>query len=433
MTGQHVFHRGGVLVPHYYKQDARHPTPKPWSKTKKKKRPSRPDKRERIKRLENTPEVPQLFQNNPAEAAIGFPASGWTRTVEGYLKSARQRKKAVIRNNRMTGQRFTRLCNINLLEPRHPALINRDFSIFVKHLEAYGLVGHWTIQINRRNVVHWHILFVGCHLKPESLKRLVKSCLDAVPTFPRNRVYTNRVRSQGQILDYVLQVEKKGYGVAVENQKTRMVKWTLRKDIYKNDRILFVSKTGLHKNGTIGRFWAEGFNEKKVWSLICNETATVEKNYLHPKVSAYVHWLSKYLGIPLSWARWNIALNPPADLLVEMFAAPRDPRKSLRNLKNYRSRGLVGDIFRHRRHRVPVLGTGNAAPPVHPSSTPKTGRRNHMPNGSAGVLRDTKVGAGVVGLSQATPLLQRGIPSMCGLFRNEESAIRAEKTLESGP
>lgn len=424
--------RRGLLVP-YYKQHALSSLPKPWSKTKKKPRESRSEKRKRLERLENEP-VPQLFQNNPALLAIGIPASGWTRTTEGFCKSARNRKKAVLRNNRMTRRRFTRLCNINLFEPRHPALLNRDFKALVEHLEARGLIGHWTIQINRANVVHWHILFVDCHLKPKKLKRLVKECLHKVNTFPRNRVYTDFVRNQSHKLDYILQVKKTGYGkVTEEDGEQGKVSWATRQDIYKDDRILFVSKTGLHKNGTIGRFWAEGYNEKKIWSLICSETATVEKNYQHPRVKEYVHWVNERFGIPMSWARWSISLNPGHLLDEETVAPGLPPRNSRRIRKSRSSSGLVGEVFRSGRHGTrawkyrPVaqqLPVQFKAREIGRIGLPRNGLirmlQKHFSTRSVGLLRDSKKVDGIGRFLKAR-------------LTNEEIKYPQRTTFESGP
>lgn len=440
-----VANRLGVLVSSHYKQHAPRshgPHPKPWSKTKKKKRESRPEQRERLKRLENEP-VPQLFQNNPDRLAVGFLPSGWTRTVEGFWRSARQRKKAVIRNNRMTRRRFTRLCNINLYEPRHPAFLNRDFRAFVKNLEARGLIGHWTIQINRKNVVHWHILFVDCYLKPQLLKRLVQKCLHEVESFPRHRVYTDIVRNQGQKLDYILQVKKRGYGeVNDKDADVGKVSWTTTYDIYKKDRLLFVAKTGLHKNGTIGCFWAKGYNERKIWGLICSEAATVEKNYENPRVKKYVRWANERFGIPIRWARWNVSLNP-GHLLDEgnvTSGSPPAPKNHRKIRKSCSSSGLVGEVFRSGRHGSQKPRLVVPQPTVRfkdreigcngsPLKTPPTRLRERILEPFDGLLRDTKHRG-----SGARPFCGLAdIGGMCDLFQNEELGNLRGKTFELGP
>jgi len=355
----------GVLLSLSYKQHAPPSHPKPWSKTKKKPRETRPEKKERLKRLENTPVVPQLFQNNPDRLAIGFPPSGWTRTVEGYWKSARRRLKTVLENNRILRRRFTLLAVINLREPHHPALINRDFGAFEKRLTARGLIGHWTIHIDRKNVVHWHLEFVDCYRNPKSLKRLLERCLSEVETFPRHRVYTNKIRSQKQTLEYVLRVKKKGYGEVFNplDKTTRRRPSRMSHDIYARDRILFKSKTGVKKNGTFGDFWVKGLNEGKLWKLICEQAETVARNYENPRIKAYVHLIHERLGIPFSRVKWQICLYPPAELLEHPSVSSSSPRRAMvtRRAAAGSSSWLAASIFpsAQPRHGVPAIAQAN--------------------------------------------------------------------------
>lgn len=175
-------------------------------------RESRKSKRDRLARLETMP-VPQLFLSSPPTASPSlFRPKGYTGCRVGYWRSSRQRLKTILRNSRILGRRFTHLCNINLLAPRHPELINRDFKEFLKKLSKEGVSGHWTIEIDRSNIVHWHLLFQNYGGDEDSLKATVTRCLKSVSTFPRFRVYADRIRNQRRKLEYVLKVKKTGYG-----------------------------------------------------------------------------------------------------------------------------------------------------------------------------------------------------------------------------
>ena len=122
-------------------------------------------------------------------------------------------------------------------------------------------------------------------------------------------------------------------------------------DIYARDRILFKPKTRLNKHGTFGDFWARGWNEKKLWSLICEETATVERNYAVPWIKSLVHSIHERLGIPLCRVKWAYCLNPPVHLRDAGRVIPDSAR--CRGGKTG-SRRLVRSVFGPRRRAVPA-------------------------------------------------------------------------------
>jgi hypothetical protein len=311
-------------------------TPKP--------RESRGARRERLAKLESAP-VPQLFQSCPPMRTPSlYRPKGYTGCLEGFFRSARQRRSTIIRNNKFLGRRFTHLSNINLCAPRHPALINRDFRAFLKELEKSGVTGHWTIEIDRQNIVHWHLLFVDFRGDERVLKGLVSKCLSAVKTFPDRRVHTAKLRNQRQKVDYVLKVRKEGHGKAFNplDHNARPRRNTACWDIYARERVLFRPNTGLDKHGTFGDFWAEGWNEKKWWNLVCEETAEVARNYKNPKIRAFVDDLHARLGIPLSRVKWAFCLNPPWHLILGRSAggSTRRGRRATRC-----SSGLVRLLF----------------------------------------------------------------------------------------
>jgi len=305
-----------------------------------------------------------LFQSNPDKKAFGYLPSGWTRSVEGAWRSADRRLKTIRRNNRRLGRLLTHLCNINLDASRHPALINRDFKAFLKSLEKRQVSGHWTIQITRNNIVHWHLLFQNYRGNKKSLKRLVHRCLNEVASFPSRRVYTDDIKNQRQTLEYVLQVKKSGHGTPFNPLDKTASRSRVQQDIYARDRVLFKSGTGLAKNGTFGDFWAKGWNEKKWWNHIREETAEVARNYKHPQIRKFVDDLHARLGIPLALVKWAYCLNPPWHLIAErkVRSSSRGSRRARR-----RSSGLVGQLFlprhtiaRPRRLRVAPAPVGSS-------------------------------------------------------------------------
>ena len=92
-------------------------------------------------------------------------------------------------------------------------------------------------------------------------------------------------------------------------------------DLYKDKRVLFAKKTGLDKHGTFGKFWAPGWNHKKLRDLIRRETSAVEKNIKDPRVLRLVEHLHQKLGINFNTVKWAYALDPYTPEIEAMMAA----------------------------------------------------------------------------------------------------------------
>jgi hypothetical protein len=278
----------------------------------KKPRESRKDKREHLARLATEP-VPLLFQSNPFKANKSlFTPKSYTENVEAFCETARKRRSAIIRNLQMTGRRVSHMITINLCDEHHPAIINQHFRAFTKHIASRGLDGHWTIEINKNNLIHWHLLFLDFNGGADQLKKIVTRSLNEV-SFPRFRVHSDRRRrTQRNLVDYCLKVKKPGYklfekekdGLGVNTFSTSVP------DIYEDKRVLFKKGTGLDKHGTFGSFWAEGWNEKKFRRQIQSEAIQIEKNLKDPRVRDLVVHMHKTLGVSLKTAKWVFALNP---------------------------------------------------------------------------------------------------------------------------
>ena len=278
----------------------------------KKPRESRKEKKERLARLTTQP-VPVLFQHNPFKKNKSlFTPKSYTENVEAFCETARKRRSAIFRNLKMTRRRFSHMVTINLCDEHHPAIINKYFRRFAKHLTSRGLDGHWTIEINKKNLVHWHLLFLDFCGSADQLKSIVTRSLNEA-SFPRFRVHSDkRRRTQRSLIDYCLKVMKPGCRLIDKSSKSLGAKaFSISvPDIYEDKRVLFQKGTGLDKHGTFGRFWAEGWNEKKFRKQIQSEAIRIEENLKDPRVRALVVHMHKTLGISLKTAKWSFALNP---------------------------------------------------------------------------------------------------------------------------
>ena len=302
-----------------------HTPPSHPKRTKRTKKPreSRPAKRERLAHLATQP-VPILFQHNPYKTNPSeFPAKSYTDNIGSFCEMGRKRKTAIIRNLKMTGRSFSHLVTINLYEQQHPELINPVFNAFAKTLGTHGLDGHWTIEVSKKNLLHWHLLFLDFKGNPSQLKQLA-TCLLKDVQFPRFRVEVeSRKQKNRNLLDYCLKVSKPGYKSldAEDDVRGSTTVSVPVPDLYQDKRVLFVKDTGLDKHGTFGKFWAPGWNHKKLRDLINQETAEVEKNIKDPRVLRLVEHLHQKLGIPFNTVKWAYALDPYTPEVEAMMAA----------------------------------------------------------------------------------------------------------------
>jgi hypothetical protein len=307
----------------------------------KKPRESRKERKERLALLATQP-VPTLFQRNPFKTNTSFymPHS-YTQNIESFCNQARKRRAAIFRNLRMTGRHVSHLVTINLYDPHHPALINPVFGAFAKELGKHNLDGHWTIEINQKNLLHWHLLVLDSPHTPTHLKSLIKRLLDKVK-FPRRRVEVERAQNQSQLIDYVLKVLKPGYQThekEIDALGCRMFSISVP-DLYATKRVLFVKETGLDKHGTFGNFWAKGWSQKKFWEQIKQERKQIEENMKDPKVRELVEHMHKTMGFSLTTAKWAFALNPDPTGTVEEQAKQktqnrRQPKKQVRARRRF--------------------------------------------------------------------------------------------------
>jgi hypothetical protein len=309
-------------------------------------RETRKAKRERLAFLATQP-VPILFQRNPfIENRSFFVAKSYTDNVEAFCETARKRRSAIIRNLRMTGRRISHMATINLYEEHHPAILNQYFSRFTKALAERGLVGHWTIEVNRDNRLHWHLLFLDWCGTPSQLKRTVTRLLAEV-RFPRFRVRAERKKKKRDLLGYCLKIKKPGFMLFEKEPDALGVKTFSKsvRDIYENKRILFVKGTGLDKHGVFGKFWAEGWTEKRFWQQIQQESALIAENMTDPRVHGLVHKMRQVLGISLKSAKWQFALDP----YVPGYEHRRPSRRPLKVLLGNQARKMRRCTPRRRR------------------------------------------------------------------------------------
>lgn len=349
---------------------------KQTTKTKKP-RESRKARKERLALLATQP-IPTLFQRRPFERNTSlYMANTYTQNIEAFCNEARKRRATIIRNLQMTGRHISHLVTINLYEPQHAAIIREAFNAFAKELGKQNLDGHWTIEINKKNLLHWHLLVLDSRLNSRHLKNLIRKLLDKVQ-FPRRRVEVERRRDKERnLIDYVLKVWKPDYQT-IEKEPDALGCRTSSisvSDLYATKRVLFVKRNGLPKHGDFGNFWAKGWSQRKFWKRIREERKQIEENLKDPRVRALVEHMHKTRGIPLNRAKWDFALNPDPMKQSDKQAhqkrnGERKPRKQVRARRRFRS--LYKDKTKPNRVPRPLnasLGQWAIPKPMRPSGS----------------------------------------------------------------
>ena len=374
------------LLDLYIDSHTRRPTLSPSpSSSKRHSRPQKPretrsEKKERLALLATQP-VATLFQRNPFKTNTSvFMPKSYTQNIESFCCEARRRRSAIIRNLQMTGRHFTHLVTINLYEPHHPALLNRDFGAFRKELGKHNLDGHWTIEINRQNVVHWHLLVLDSPLSSVHLKTLIKSLLQKA-NFPRSRVEVEKKQNERYLIDYVLKVLKPGFQLCEQIPDALGCRTfsASSPDLYATKRVLFVKGTGLDKHGIFGTFWAKGWNQRKFWDQVKVERKRIEENLKDPRVRSLVELMHKTMGFSLTTAKWAFALDPDLDGVTPPANKPttsQATKSRKQTKKQLRTRRRIQTLYKGRKasreapsRSVLPLGLQAIPRPIRPTRT----------------------------------------------------------------
>lgn len=199
----------------------------------------------------------KLYQENPAYSKPSLhKPKGWTDTVLGYQNEANQWALCLLRNRKAMRRPYTWAVHLNLNEHVPVEAISPMWAKVKRKLNDRGIVAFWTIEVNRLNKLHFHLI-VKNEISEADLKKAID---ESMP--PRSEMKWRKrvepIKNEWRLCHYVVKAKVRG----------RNKQGIELNDLYGKKRLLFHPKMPFKKCGTIGDFWESGKSKKKVWDEI---------------------------------------------------------------------------------------------------------------------------------------------------------------------
>lgn len=270
----------------------------------------------------------KIYQANPTFSKPSqFEPKGWTDTVLGYIREAKQWAMCVLRNRRLMKQAYTWAVHINLNEELPPDEIAPMWEKACRKLNERGIVCLWVREPNRLNKLHYHIIVKN----PISEADLKKAIDEAMPSrkVVKWRKRVEAIINEWRLCHYVFKAKVKG----------RNKQGVMADDLYRKKRLLFKANMPFKKVGTIGDFWESGKNKKKLWDEIKAIEKRIADGLEKPNMTMLVKHVYELIGdtLPLKEIKRCLgywADEPAIQDWVDNLLAERDEALSMSHLNN---------------------------------------------------------------------------------------------------
>jgi hypothetical protein len=266
----------------------------------------------------------QLYQSHPPfTTCSSFRDKGFSTSVCGYLRTAKEWRTCIVRNNKISGRRFTSMMTINYTAPLSPSTIKDHWNRFLRSLRKTPAAGLWVREITQSNKLHYHILFYSGPTLSTDLLTIKES---ARRLLPNSRVRFELINNPSFTLAYVLKAK-----VAGHDQYGRF-----HRDLHHKKRLLFKPKTGLRKLGVFGNFWQAGWTKQSIWHQVRTESESIAKALKNPLIKQAVDQVSRRFGIPLDRVARSICLDldsPVTQQWISKLNNSPSPRLQIRRGK----------------------------------------------------------------------------------------------------
>lgn len=199
----------------------------------------------------------KIYQEKPAFSKPSmYRPKGWTDCTLGYIREAKQWAMCILRNRRLMGRPYSWVVHLNHNEELPAKTVKEIWPKVCRKLKDRGIVALWVREPNRLNKCHYHILIKN-DISKADLKRAIE---EAMPSrkLVKYRKRVEPIKKEWRLCHYIVKAKIKGY-----NKQGIMVD-----DLYRHKRLLFLAKLKFKKVGTIGDFWEQGKNKKKLWDDI---------------------------------------------------------------------------------------------------------------------------------------------------------------------
>ena len=235
----------------------------------------------------------KIYQENPVfhKPSIYRP-SGWTETVEGYIREARKLTTLILRNRKLTGEPYTWFLTIaveTVIPPKDTAAL---WTRAARSMKDAGIVAVWVREPTTTGGIHYHMLLRTRITKPD-LRAVFQAAMKPKKTDPAGVAWHMNVQPVDDddwwwLAHYVTKARIAG----TVNGKSVA-------DFYASKRLLFVPGLPFNKHGVIGKFWAKP--KGQMWADVIATERKIADGLKKPHVERLAKHVYDFLGgtIPL--------------------------------------------------------------------------------------------------------------------------------------
>jgi uncharacterized protein (UPF0332 family) len=188
----------------------------------------------------------------------------WTDSIQGYCYEAIVLTKVCILNEKYLGHRYKWKIDLTI----SPEItIDQHKTIWTKAtrvLSRLGMNALWVREINKRNKIHYH-LTVCNNVAVSEIQSMIEQAMPKRSDIKWN-IWIRPITNSFGWLAY-----------SVKSKVSAVIDGRYVADKYRHKRLLFQKGLNIRKHGTIGNFWAEGWNKSKLWKEIIARERRISK------------------------------------------------------------------------------------------------------------------------------------------------------------
>ena len=225
----------------------------------------------------------ELYQRNPLfdRPSLHKPRS-WTETIQSFINNAHELSQCLLRNMKLTPGGYSLAVTINVRADLSIDEIKSVWKKATRKMRSHGVVALWVREPNRRDRCNYHLIVST----PRTQKEMEEILEISMPS--RKEVMWHKqvrpIKSPFVWAKYICKAKMSG-----------SKKGKLLRDMYAGKRLLFHTRTGLDKFGTIGPFWKKP--KAILWKEIQDREKRIATGLDQPNVKAAAKFMFDYLGL----------------------------------------------------------------------------------------------------------------------------------------
>jgi hypothetical protein len=226
----------------------------------------------------------RIFQEKPLYSKPSiYPASGWTETVEGYIREAKELTLCLARNRKLMRRPYSWVVHLNISEELSPKAHGDLWTKACRKLRDRGVVCLWVREPTKNNRLHYHIV-VKNPIGNAELRRAFEASMP-----PRSvvkwRLRIEPIKKEWRLLYYVSKAKIRG-----------RVRGKFVEDMHARKRLLLKPSLGLRKFGTVGDFWEPGKSKAVLWDEIKEIEAKIADGLETPHIHELLDHVENLVG-----------------------------------------------------------------------------------------------------------------------------------------